>query len=135
MPRYVILTHDHPFPHWDFMLEAEGVLRTWRLLAEPAARQSVPAERLADHRLAYLDYEGPVSGGRGSVARWDHGTYDTVVTGKLDRIGLNGARDLVFAELASGIEGVSWTFHGIEQRKSNLADATSSDSAESTPVP
>ena len=30
---------------------------------------------LADHRLAYLDYEGPISGGRGTVARWDCGTY------------------------------------------------------------
>ena len=29
-----------------------------------------------DHRLAYLDYEGPVSGGRGSVTRWDQGTYE-----------------------------------------------------------
>lgn len=135
MPRYVILTHDHPFLHWDLMLEDAGVLRTWRLLEEPAAGRTVRAERLADHRLAYLDYEGPVSGGRGNVAQWDHGTYDATVSGQLKQLRLQGVRDLAFAELASGIEGVSWTFHGIEHRKSNLADATSSDSAESTPVP
>ena len=23
----------------------------------------------------YLDYEGPISGGRGTVTRWDQGTY------------------------------------------------------------
>ena len=34
------------------------------------------AEVLPDHRLAYLDYEGPISGDRGSVTRWDRGTYD-----------------------------------------------------------
>jgi hypothetical protein len=28
-----------------------------------------------DHRLLYLDYEGPVSGNRGRVVRWDHGTF------------------------------------------------------------
>jgi hypothetical protein len=28
-----------------------------------------------DHRRAYLDYEGPVSGGRGRVVRWDVGTF------------------------------------------------------------
>lgn len=131
MPRYVILTHDHPFLHWDFMLEAGGVLRTWRLLDEPAAGRTGRAEALADHRVAYLDYEGPVSGGRGSVARWDHGTYDVPDLAQPAFVRLEGVRDLAFAEMASGNEGVSWTFHGIEQRKSNLADATSSDSAES----
>lgn len=33
------------------------------------------ATPLADHRLAYLDYEGPLSDNRGSVARWDHGEF------------------------------------------------------------
>lgn len=75
MPRFVILEHDHPFPHWDFMLEAGGVLRTWRLHAPPAPGVAVRAEALGDHRLHYLDYEGPVSGNRGSVQRWDVGTF------------------------------------------------------------
>jgi hypothetical protein len=33
---------------------------------------------LADHRLAYLDYEGPIAGDRGSVSRWDWGTYQVL---------------------------------------------------------
>ena len=76
MPRFVVLAHDWPSPHWDFLAESGGVLRAWRLLAEPAAGAEVPAEPNADHRLAYLDYEGPVSGGRGRVARWAAGTCE-----------------------------------------------------------
>ena len=44
--RFVILTHDHPFLHWDLMLEADGVLRTWRLLQEPTPDTIIVAEPL-----------------------------------------------------------------------------------------
>ncbi len=93
--RFVLLRHECPDEfgtpsHWDFMLEADGVLMTWQLRRLPsswsAALQqravssptTVPAIRLADHRLAYLDYEGPLSGKRGSVRCVDRGTYDVV---------------------------------------------------------
>ena len=33
MPRFVILEHDHPSLHWDFILEVGEVLWTWRLSA------------------------------------------------------------------------------------------------------
>jgi DNA polymerase Ligase (LigD) len=87
MPRFVLLFHDCPPDfgrpsHWDLMLQAGDVLRTWALAELP--QMSVPshpvdAERLADHRLAYLDYEGPVSGGRGTVSCVDAGTFETLV--------------------------------------------------------
>jgi hypothetical protein len=76
MPRFVILAHDWPAPHWDFLVEANGVLRAWRLWAEPVADTEIAAEPNAGHRLFYLDYEGPVSGDRGSVSRWDAGTCE-----------------------------------------------------------
>jgi hypothetical protein len=76
VPRFVILTHDWPFPHWDFLVEAGNVLRAWRLLAEPTAGADIPAEPNLDHRLLYLDYEGPLSGDRGTVSRWDAGTCE-----------------------------------------------------------
>jgi hypothetical protein len=76
MPRFVVLEHDHPTRHWDFMLEVGEVLRTWRLAAPPANGQMIAAEPSFDHRLLYLDYEGPISGNRGSVSRWDAGTYE-----------------------------------------------------------
>ncbi len=75
MPRFVVLVHDHPILHWDLMLEKEATLRTWRLEREPGEAGSIAVERLADHRLAYLDYEGPVSGNRGTVRRFDRGDY------------------------------------------------------------
>jgi hypothetical protein len=83
MPRYVILEHTgtqtyKPGRHWDLMLEAEGRLRTWELLERPSNDESVQAHSLPDHRLEYLDYEGPVSRNRGTVRRWDAGEYQVV---------------------------------------------------------
>lgn len=57
------------------LLEANGVLRAWRLLAEPQCGREIPAESNFDHRTVYLDYEGPVSGNRGRVLRWDWGDF------------------------------------------------------------
>lgn len=73
MVRFVILTHDWPFLHWDFLVEVGDVLRAWRLLSEPVMDEDITAEPNGDHRLFYLDYEGPVSGGRGRVSCWDRG--------------------------------------------------------------
>lgn len=81
MPRYVILEHDWPVPHWDVLLEAGAVLRAWRVAVEPRCGAALPAERNFDHRLMYLEYEGPISGNRGSVTRWDVGTFDWVEDG------------------------------------------------------
>jgi hypothetical protein len=75
MPRFVILEHDHPAKHWDLMLERGEVLQTWRLAACPVAGTPVFAEASFDHRRTYLDYEGPISGGRGQVVRWDNGEF------------------------------------------------------------
>lgn len=80
MPRFVILYHQTPADderdsHWDLMLESDAVLRTWALTEEPGNGKTVSAQALADHRRAYLDYEGPLSENRGTVSRWDAGTY------------------------------------------------------------
>jgi hypothetical protein len=75
MPRFVILEHDCADLHFDFMLEAGNVLRTWRLSMPPQVGRSVAAQLSFDHRLIYLDYEGPISGDRGSVLRWDGGNF------------------------------------------------------------
>ena len=77
--RFVILHHQvENGEHWDFMLEAGGVLRTWQLFREPTGIDAVPlpARRIGDHRKAYLEYEGPLKGGRGQVTRVDQGVYD-----------------------------------------------------------
>jgi hypothetical protein len=81
MPRFVLLRHElppeNPRPsHFDLMLEQTGALRTWACERMPATAEEVLADDLADHRLTYLDYEGPVSGNRGSVTRVDAGSYE-----------------------------------------------------------
>jgi hypothetical protein len=81
--RFVMLEHSGHGPlHWDLMLEQGETLATWRLAARPdvGLGETIYAERLADHRLAYLDYEGPVSGGRGEVRRIDRGSWRPIET-------------------------------------------------------
>lgn len=71
--RFTILTHDHPYLHWDFLVENGETLLAWRLLEEPDSMNPFAVEPLPDHRTLYLDYEGPVSRNRGNVAQWDTG--------------------------------------------------------------
>ncbi len=83
MPRFVVLHHEQPLgatrpSHWDLMLEVGGALRTWAIETPPEAWRAGEALALPDHRLAYLDYEGPVSGDRGAVTRYDAGGYCVV---------------------------------------------------------
>jgi len=65
------------------MLEKEAVLRTWRLDRPPTQPGPIAAQAVADHRLAYLDYEGPVSGGRGTVQAFDRGEYSLLTDDRL----------------------------------------------------
>jgi hypothetical protein len=81
MPRFVVLHHECPaeYPrptHWDLMLEHGGTLVTWALQRPPDEPAPIAAERLPDHRLDFLSYQGPLTAGRGSVTRWDEGAYE-----------------------------------------------------------
>jgi hypothetical protein len=113
MPRFAILAHDHPFQHWDFLLEAGDLARTWRLDRPPEIGQTVRAEPIGDHRLLYLDYEGPVSGGRGTVTRWDSGEFEWVtdVAGEIVVL-LVGSRLRGMANLRRTEPGWEWEFRG-----------------------
>lgn len=82
--RFVILHHhqgdgeqkDHQFKeHWDFMIEQAETLATWQLFENPTQNPNseIQAKRIADHRKAYLEYEGPVSQNRGQVQRIESG--------------------------------------------------------------
>lgn len=118
MPRFVILTHDFPGWHWDFMLEQTLDLRTWRLLSDPSSSIEVGAEALPAHRAAYLEYEGPVSGNRGTVRRWDHGEYELLedstqrVVVQLNGTKLKGLATLRTSQESEGARGAPtrWTF-------------------------
>ena len=85
MPAFVILEHELPTDnprgtHWDLMLEQEGMdsLLTWALTEIPRLGATIEATQLPNHRPLYLHYEGPVSGNRGEVHRWDAGEYQTI---------------------------------------------------------
>ncbi len=66
------------------MLEEEAVLSTWAIPPQLLPPQSFACtgKRLPDHRIAYLDYEGPVSNNRGTVRCVDRGTYLTLSPGQ-----------------------------------------------------
>ena len=79
----VLLAHELPdgTSHVDWMIASEPTGReplvTFRLenrIDEMAAGQRLLAQRIDDHRPAYLDYEGPVSGDRGTVRLLTRGT-------------------------------------------------------------
>ena len=110
MPRFVLLRHDHPTLHWDLMLDAGGALWTWRLEHPPRDGQAQAADRIGDHRTLYLDYEGPVSGGRGEVRREAAGGFEWLTREegelivRLDAPGLTGV-------LALTAGGTGWVAH------------------------
>jgi hypothetical protein len=111
VPQFVVLVHDHPVHHWDFMLEKEAALRTWRLARQPSEPGPIDAEALADHRLSYLDYEGLVSGNRGSVHRFDRGEFAHVAeTTERIVIELYGAVLRGTAVLERSGEETNWIF-------------------------
>jgi hypothetical protein len=83
---FVILLHSgHGPEHYDLMLRRGWSLATWQLEQSPlemAPGDKLPARKLANHRLVYLTYEGPVSRGRGRVARVEEGRYELLSRGQ-----------------------------------------------------
>ena len=77
--RFVVLHHtdwiSHPKgDHWDWMLEPperpeEGLITFAGRRTPLAGWSGELLEALPRHRMAYLEYEGPISGNRGSVKR------------------------------------------------------------------
>ncbi|WP_030294824.1 DNA polymerase ligase N-terminal domain-containing protein [Streptomyces katrae] len=86
---YVVQIHDARSMHFDFRLEADGVLKSFAVPKGPSRnphdkRFATPTE---DHPLEYRDFEGVITPGQyggGTVIVWDEGTYRNAST---DRAG------------------------------------------------
>lgn len=77
--RYAVLHHTGiARPHFDFLFEIEPNAAGLTALRCPRWPPEISdlLEELPEHRLIYLDYEGPISGDRGSVTRVDAGEID-----------------------------------------------------------
>ena len=88
--------------HWDLMLESDGSLETYRLDVSPEEIPNRPAnaQKIFDHAMKFLTYEGPVNESKGSVSIADSGTYhivketDETIEMNLDGKILNGEFEL-----------------------------------------
>ncbi len=84
--RFVVLHHrfdggatTEREDHFDWMFQSGDTLRTWAspIILDWQVCITLPCSMLADHRLCYLDYEGLIPNGRGSVARLFGGEFIT----------------------------------------------------------
>ncbi len=76
--RFAVLEHRLDGVHWDFLVEDGPALRTWAIDRPIVEGDDLPARELPAHRWVYLEFEGEVSGGRGTVRRWDGGSCRVV---------------------------------------------------------
>ncbi len=98
--------------HWDLMIHIGQALWTWRMpcFAADIGDTPVPLEKIADHPLRFLTYEGPVQHNTGQVNIADTGTVAMLehtqhaITAHFDGHYLNG-----HYRLKRNSDGPLWT--------------------------
>ncbi|MGN7931384.1 DNA ligase D [Sphingopyxis sp. 22461] len=100
--RFIVQKHDATRLHYDFRLEADGVLKSWAVTKGPSADPADKrlAVRTEDHPMSYADFEGSIPKGEyggGTVMLWDRGTW-APIAGK-------SAKDIEKGHLHFTLEG------------------------------